>query len=305
MCLSPRIIGQGGLRDDRKWTNSDLHRCEMMHWSLQSIQCNEYDHATVVEHDCTHSTEWMVDSSMSSHICVNQNWFTSYSSLNPPHLIILGDKHTVYTISQGQIDISIDHGPDNWHATVQDVLHCPDIGSNLLSISHLTNVNLEVWFIKNYCLLLNSNEDWIGVTPWLNGLSRLPCTVMGAESAYITKYIGNNMGNVKVAQVMHTTTVSASVDVWHCQLGHISIDSILKMSWSGMAKGMDMIGNRSDGSTYCEECEASGHTWSVIPKETLTHLNEVLGHIFSDICEVQMITCEGYQYFITFIDDHS
>src|SRR5260370_7298334 len=57
-----------------------------------------YDHATVVEHDCTHSTEWMVDSSMSSHICVNQNWFTSYSSLIPPHLIILVDKHPVYVV---------------------------------------------------------------------------------------------------------------------------------------------------------------------------------------------------------------
>src|SRR5260370_17941692 len=76
------------------------------------------------------------------------------------------------------------------------------------------------------------------------------------------------------------------------------------MSCSGMAKGVDMIGNRSDGSTYCEECEASGHTQSVIPKETLTHSNEVLG-LFSDVCEVQTITHEGYQYFITFIDDHS
>ena len=112
-----------------------------------------YDHATVAEHDHTHSTEWIVDSGASSHICMNRNWFTSYSSLNPPHLIILGDKHTVYVISQGQINISIDHGPDNWHATVQDVLHCPDIGLNLLSISHLTDVNLEV-----YQKLLSSSQ---------------------------------------------------------------------------------------------------------------------------------------------------
>ena len=100
-------------------------------------------------------------------------------------------------------------------------------------------------------------------------------------------------------------TTSASVDVWHCHLGHISIDSIIKMSCSGMAKGMDVIGNKSDVSTYCEECEASGHTQLVIPKETLTRSNEVLGHIFSDVCEVQTVTCDGYQYFITFIDDHS
>src|SRR5260370_30315941 len=100
-------------------------------------------------------------------------------------------------------------------------------------------------------------------------------------------------------------TTSASVDVWHCHLGHISIDTIMKMSCSGMAKGMDMIGNKSDVSTYCEECEASDHTQSVILKETLTWSHEVLGYIFSDVCEVQTVTCKGYWYFITFVDDHS
>jgi len=49
------------------------------------------------------------------------------------------------------------------------------------------------------------------------------------------------------------------------------------MSCSGMAKGMDVIGSKSDESTYCEECEASGHTRSIILKETLTQSNEVLG----------------------------
>src|SRR5260370_22842279 len=77
------------------------------------------------------------------------------------------------------------------------------------------------------------------------------------------------------------------------------------MVHSGMARGMDIIGNRGDASTYCEECEASGHTRSVILKETFTHSKEILGRVFSDICKVQTVTCEGYRYFITFVDDHS
>ena len=68
-----------------------------------------------------------------------------------------------------------------------------------------------------------------------------------------------------------------------------------------MAKGMDILGKR-EASIYCEECKAARHTHSPIPKETLTHSSEVLGCVFSDVCEVQMITCEGYCYFITFID---
>ena len=36
--------------------------------------------------------EWVIDSSASSHICINHNWFISYSTLHTPHPIILGDK---------------------------------------------------------------------------------------------------------------------------------------------------------------------------------------------------------------------
>src|SRR5260370_3350623 len=71
------------------------------------------DHAALTEHGHSHSFEWVIDSGMSSHICANCNWFSSYSILNPPHPIILGDKHAIHVISHGQIDISICHGPDN------------------------------------------------------------------------------------------------------------------------------------------------------------------------------------------------
>ena len=72
-----------------------------------------------------------------------------------------------------------------------------------------------------------------------------------------------------------------------------------------MTKGMDILGGKKDVSIYCEECEASGHTRSPIPKETLTRSQEVLGHVFSDVCKVHTITQEGYRYFITFVDDYS
>ena len=72
-------------------------------------------------------------------------------------------------------------------------------------------------------------------------------------------------------------TTSASIDVWHAHLGHISVDLILKMVQSGMTKGMDILGGKRDVFIYCDECEATGHTHSPIPKETLTCSEEILG----------------------------
>src|SRR5260370_31596110 len=73
-----------------------------------------------------------------------------------------------------------------------------------------------------------------------------------------------------------------------------------------MANGMDIIGRKTiEGPTYCLECKVSSHHHNPIPSETHTHFDQVLGHVFSNICEVQTVTCEGFRYFITFIDDFS
>ena len=69
---------------------------------------------------------------------------------------------------------------------------------------------------------------------------------------------------------------------------------------------MDVIGRKTvEGPTYCSECEASLHHHNPIPSETHTHSNQVLGWVFSDVCEVETVTHEGFKYFITFIDDFS
>src|SRR5260370_12466195 len=61
--------------------------------------------AAIAKSDCTHSTEWIINSGASSHICADQTWFTSYSLLNPPCPIYLSDKQVIHAISQGQIKI--------------------------------------------------------------------------------------------------------------------------------------------------------------------------------------------------------
>ena len=131
--------------------------------------------------DCVHSlpSDWVVNSSASSHICANHDWFSSYSLLDPPHPIFLGDKHVLHAIGQGQIEIVIHNDPDDHHAIVKDVLHCPQIGTNLLSVPHLTKLSAKVQFIESQCQILNSDNELIGIAKLINGLYKLPCTIIG------------------------------------------------------------------------------------------------------------------------------
>jgi hypothetical protein len=96
--------------------------------------------------------------------------------------------------------------------------------------------------------------------------------VIEADKAFIT--LGDGAEDTQLAW---TTTTTTSLDVWHAYLGHILMDSVLKMVQSGMVKGMDIIGNARDTTAYCDECEASGHSQTPIPTKTLTHATEVLG----------------------------
>ena len=247
-------------------------------------------------------TEWIIDSGASAHLCSFRDWFTTFTTLNPPRSISLGDNRTLNATGVGQIEITI-HNGNGEHTILQNVLFCPGIGANLLSVVHLTKVGAVATFSHEGCELFNTRNERIGTALCRNGLFRLPCTVLGTEKAYIT--FPSNPDDHEDAKVACTTTASASLDIWHTCLGHISNDSILKMERFGMVKGMEIVGGKHDVPIYCGECEASGHIRSPIPKESLTHSNQVLGHIFSDVCKVETVTHEGFRYFITFVDDFS
>ena len=56
----------------------------------------------------------------------------------------------------------------------------------------------------------------------------------------------------------------------------------------------------------CSACRKGKQTQNPIPDTTQTHSSEVLGHVFSNLCRpMEIPSIEGYQYFITFTNDHS
>ena len=182
------------------------------------------------------------------------------------------------------------------------------IAHNLLSVPQLTHAGAQACFFNSSCQLLNGSEKLIAVTHLKDSLYRLPAIITAKEQAYIST------SNLSIsdpdpsasANIACSITASTLLDVWHSRLGHISMDSILKMMRSGMVKGMNVIGRKTiEGLTYCSECKSSSHHCNPIPSETHTRSDKPLGHVFSDVCEVQTIMCKGFKYFITFVDDYS
>ena len=188
---------------------------------------------------------------------------------------------------------------------VRNVLFCPMIAHNLLSIPQLTFASAQARFLSSSCQIFNGLDKLIAIARLKDGLYRLPAIIAAKEQAFIS-FPPSNLDPSSSAHVARSITASASLDVWHARLGHISMDSTLMMMRSNMVKGMEVVGRKMiEGLTHCSECESSSHHRNPIPSETHTRLDKVLGCILSDVCEVQAVTHKGFRYFITFVDDYS
>ncbi len=229
-------------------------------------QTNYQSHALLTDGH-THRLEWIVDSGATSHLCGNRDWFTSYHTLNTPHEVILGNRQKILAPGIGQIKVNLGVEKSSQLTTIHDILYCPSISHNLLSIPQLTSIGAHTQFTNKSCCIYGSLKRLIAIVELEDSLYRLPVTVVTNEKAYITV-----VGTPDSANVAHLITVSASLDVWHVHLGHISMDSILKMLQGGMVKGMDVIGKKTiEGSTHCSESEAASHHRNPIPSKTHTH----------------------------------
>src|SRR3984957_17856647 len=82
--------------------------------------------------------DWNTDTGASSHMTPHKHWFRSYS----PHVVAvkLADHSTIYSAGIGSVEFQpvIDGIPER-PVVFHDVLHVPDLASNLLSLLHLAH----------------------------------------------------------------------------------------------------------------------------------------------------------------------
>jgi hypothetical protein len=84
--------------------------------------------------------------------------------------------------------------------------------------------------------------------------------------------------------------------MWHCHLGHIGV----KCMKDGLLESLDF-----DSLDRCESCLMAKMTKTLFTG-FVEWATDLLGIIHTDVCEPMSVsTCNGYCYFVTFIDDLS
>ncbi|GBE86218.1 Retrovirus-related Pol polyprotein from transposon TNT 1-94 [Sparassis crispa] len=226
----------------------------------------------------------------SSHMTSHREWFVNYRALATPKRVYLGDKRFI----------------------LAEVLHVPDLNGNLLSVSQFDRNSYDVRFADGTCRISNAQGRLSAIGYMRRNLYVLDMTTQLPERTYILQAedlppsYDDSMDDPPLhAFVAKETTSSASAQVWHRHLGHISVDSVLKMVRKGMVKGMSIVGEKVSNFT-CKPCLHGKQTRQPIPKESDVENPRVLHRTYSDVCgPMQTQMWSGHRYFITFIDRHT
>ncbi|KIM54685.1 hypothetical protein SCLCIDRAFT_30911 [Scleroderma citrinum Foug A] len=64
------------------------------------------------------------------------------------------------------------------------------------------------------------------------------------------------------------TSLEANLDVWHRQLGHVNVQSILKLLKKGMVSGMDISDSEGMHEEKCIPCLKGKQHRAVIPSDS-------------------------------------
>jgi hypothetical protein len=169
-----------------------------------------------------------MDSSCSRHMTGNKKWFSSLASLSHKEYVTFGNDKKGMVLDTGIIKV-------NDYFTLNDATLVDKIRYNLLSVSQLVDVDLDVLF-RQACLWHFS-----------------PRKIFQA--------------NFSFAQSSMKCLISQlSSELWksHRRLGHLSFDLLYQLSGLSLLRGLPLV--KFEGNLVCSPCHhgkmiASTHFW--------------------------------------------
>ena len=90
--------------------------------------------------------------------------------------ITAADKRVFYVIGIGNIIIDIPNGESSTQITLKDVLHAPDMGATIVSISCIAKAGFSVCFEGQSCKIKDQRDKVIStILASNNGLYKVAC----------------------------------------------------------------------------------------------------------------------------------
>ena len=247
-----------------------------------------YDYAMLVNSAAVSNkieTE-LYDSGASRHMSPHRSQFENYISIVPKS-ITAADKRCFQAIGKGDLRVKVPNGHSMTTILLKDVLHCPDMGLTLISISRVAAAGYASLFRGSTCKIFDQRKKQIGEVHAKNGLYRVDHYAERREE----------MGGV-AKEVL-------TVEELHRRMGHIAPDAAKRLVSEGAVTGIEL--DLSSELKSCDSCEYAKATRKPIKKTRDAPRAEKFGdEIHSDLWGPSPVQTPGKkEYYVSFTDDHS
>ncbi|CAN0875011.1 Retrovirus-related Pol polyprotein from transposon TNT 1-94 [Linum grandiflorum] len=234
----------------------------------------------VIDMLSTHSTSWVFDTACGSHITTNMQGLKRSRILAKGEMDLrVGNGARVAAISVGVYSLSL---PSGLVLELNNCYYVPALTKNIISGSVLDSEGYSI-LIGNNCCSINKNGVFYANAVLMNDLYYLDLS----RSVY-------NINTKK------QKTNSQSTYLWHCRLGHISLQRMKQLRLVGVSTSFSC-----ESFDTCEACLMGKMTRSPFPGQG-QRANDLLDLIHTDVCgPMSSMARGGFRYFITFTDDLS
>ena len=111
--------------------------------------------ALVSEVKVKESSNWIVDSAASHHLCHEKNKMKNLRKLKDPQYVKVGNGERVQAKYEGSVVLAVKSGSKTRKVKLHNVLYVPELKYNLLSVSKSAELGKKVEFVGSACKIVD------------------------------------------------------------------------------------------------------------------------------------------------------
>ncbi|CDF39892.1 unnamed protein product [Chondrus crispus] len=220
---APALVNRMPIRRDMKCTNCNRHGHTAAHCWGKDVNgrrpappdgFRSRNTALKPKNRAANARSWLVDSGCSAHITFDRSLFVTYEQMQSGS-VEMGTKARANVAGRGEVELMLNVNGSPHPCKLSNVLHVPDFGYSLLSVTQMVSKGLQVSF---------ENEKYRVTTG--------PTVVATASQ----------VGDLYILDVMNETFSShvVTMQTLHERMAHVNVQGIASMIHNNVVSGINV-----------------------------------------------------------------
>lgn len=275
---------------NKRFENQNLKRTETAQTvqSANNVSSFAFMTGNYQSEEDNNNITFILDSGATEHIINREDLTENFTELETPIKISVAKAGTSITATKrGTINVISNMGIQG---TLNEVLYCPEVPYNLLSVSKMQKAGMTVTFNQKHVKVLKGGK-----------------TVIEGKTLNNLIVINFKIDVCKINAPQVYSNIKIDYELWHQRLGHISKNKFLELKNKQMVNDIAQIDKIMPNDNLCEACISGKQCRLPFNKaKNKSYVERPLFIVNSDISgPITPSTINDKHYFILFVDEYT